>query len=77
MALFAIIVGELLGDLVSKIEFLSFLSKSFKFSFSPTKIDFQIFAIVLGFSFHINIIQIILCVIMVILYPKVAKWFKL
>lgn len=77
MAAFALIIGEILGDLCKNIEFLAWVSKNLSFKISPAKINFKIFAIVFGFSFHINIAQIILCALMVLIYPKIAKWFKL
>lgn len=69
----AAILGNLLGNMVTGTEGLNWLSYSKQFGFEPGTFNFfDVFSLTFGFSFAINIAQLILIVAAIIIYTKTA-----
>lgn len=67
-----IVVGGLLGDLASKVDFLWWLSYGESFGFStPIKLDLNVIQLTFGLMFKINIASIIGIVLAIFIYRKV------
>ena len=67
-----IVVGGLLGDLASKVDFLWWLSYGESFGFStPIKLDLNVIQLTFGLMFKINIASIIGMVLAIFIYRKV------
>ena len=67
-----IVVGGLLGDLASKVDFLLWLSYGESFGFStPIKLDLNVIQLTFGLMFKINIASIIGMVLAIFIYRKV------
>lgn len=67
-----LVVGGLLGDLASKIDFLWWLSYGEDFGLSsPLELDLSIMKITFGLLFKINIASIIGMVIAIFVYRKI------
>ena len=67
-----IVVGGLLGDLASKVDFLWWLSYGESFGFStPIKLDLNVIQLTFGLMFKINIASIIGVVLAIFIYRKV------
>ena len=64
-----IVVGGLLGDLASKVDFLWWLSYGESFGFStPIKLDLNVIQLTFGLMFKINIASIIGMVLAIFIY---------
>ncbi|MBR1802725.1 MAG: DUF4321 domain-containing protein [Clostridia bacterium] len=67
-----IVIGGLLGDLASKIEFLSWLSYGQQFGLtSPIELDLSVIKITFALIFKINIASIIGIILAILIYKKV------
>ena len=67
-----IVVGGLLGDLASKVDFLWWLSYGESFGFSTQiKLDLNVIQLTFGLMFKINIASIIGMVLAIFIYRKV------
>lgn len=67
-----LVIGGLLGNLASKIDFLWWLSYGESFGISnPITLDLNILNITLGFVFKINIASIIGMALAILIYRKV------
>lgn len=67
-----IVVGGLLGELASKIDFLWWLSYGESFGFSqPIELDLSVIKITFGLMFKINISSIIGMILAIFIYRKV------
>lgn len=67
-----IVVGGLLGDLASKVDFLWWLSYGESFGFStPIQLDLNVIQLTFGLMFKINIASIIGMVLAIFIYRKV------
>ena len=67
-----IVVGGLLGDLASKVDFLWWLSYGESFGFSnPISLDLNVIQLTFGLMFKINIASIIGMVLAIFIYRKV------
>lgn len=67
-----IVVGGLLGNLASKVDFLWWLSYGESFGFStPIKLDLNVIQLTFGLMFKINIASIIGMVLAIFIYRKV------
>lgn len=67
-----IVVGGLLGDLASKIDFLWWLSYGESFGLSqPIELDLSVIKITFGLMFKINISSIIGMILAIFIYRKV------
>jgi len=67
-----LVVGGLLGDLASKIDFLWWLSYGETFGLSnPLELDLSIMKITFGLLFKINIASIIGMIIAIFIYRKI------
>ena len=67
-----IVVGGLLGDLASKVDFLWWLSYGESFGFlTPIKLDLNVIQLTFGLMFKINIASIIGMVLAIFIYRKV------
>ena len=67
-----IVVGGLLGDLASKVDFLWWLSYGESFGFStPIKLYLNVIQLTFGLMFKINIASIIGMVLAIFIYRKV------
>ncbi len=69
----AIVVGGLVGESCANIEALDWLAYSQSFSFQPgTFIDISVLAMTFGISFKVNIAQLLLAIIGIFAYYKIA-----
>lgn len=67
-----LVVGGLLGELASKVDFLWWLSYGESFGFSqPIQLDLSVVQITFGLMFKINISSIIGMVLAIFIYRKV------
>lgn len=67
-----IVVGGLLGDLASKVDFLWWLSYGESFGLSqPIELDLSVIKITFGLMFKINISSIIGMILAIFIYRKV------
>lgn len=67
-----LVVGGLLGQLASNVDFLWWLSYGEEFGFStPITLDLQVITITFGLMFKINIASIIGMVLAIFIYRKV------
>ena len=67
-----IVVGGLLGDLASKVDFLWWLSYGESFGLSqPVELDLSVIKITFGLMFKINISSIIGMILAILIYRKV------
>ncbi len=67
-----IVVGGLLGDLASNVDFLSWLSYGEEFGLSnPIELDLNVVKLTFGLMFKINIASIIGIVLAIFIYKKV------
>lgn len=67
-----IVVGGLLGELASNIEFLSWLSYGQQFGFtSPIELDLNVIKLTFGLIFKINIASIIGIILAIFIYKKI------
>ena len=67
-----IVVGGLLGDLASKVDFLWWLSYGESFGFSnPISLDLNVIQLTFGLMFKINIASIIGMVLAIFIYKKI------
>ena len=67
-----IVVGGLLGDLASKVDFLWWLSYGESFGFSnPISLDLNVIQLTFGLMFKINIASIIGMALAIFIYRKV------
>ena len=62
----AVVVGNLLGDF-------AWLGKTFDIGFSTFDLNLKIFVITLGFHIHVCVSEILMIIIGLICYPKMAK----
>ena len=70
--LWGIVVGGLLGDLASKVDFLWWLSYGESFGLSqPIELDLSVIKITFGLMFKINISSIIGMILAIFIYRKV------
>ena len=73
-----IVVGGLLGNLASHVDFLSWLSYGEEFGLSaPIELDLNVVKLTFGLMFKINIASIIGIVLAIFIYKKVYKGRKL
>lgn len=68
----AIVLGGLLGDACAGTEYFNWLSYGKTFSFQTGTIDIVILSLNLGFSFSLNIAQLILIIAALFAFYKVA-----
>lgn len=69
----AIVIGGLIGESCIDIEALNWLSYSKSFSFHPgTFIDVEVFSMTFGISFKANVAQLLLVIIGIFAYYKLA-----
>lgn len=67
-----IVIGGLLGELASHVDFLSWLSYGQEFGFtSPIELDLSVIKLTFGLIFKINIASIIGIVLAIFIYKKV------
>lgn len=67
-----IVVGGLLGDLASRIDFLWWLSYGESFGFAePIQLDLSVITLTFGLMFKINISSIIGMILAIFIYRKV------
>lgn len=67
-----IVIGGLLGELASKVEFLSWLSYGQEFGLtSPLELDLNVIKLTFGLMFKINIASIIGIILAIFIYKKV------
>ena len=67
-----VVVGGLLGELASHVDFLSWLAYGEEFGLAaPVELDLQVIKITFGLGFKINIASIIGIVLAIFIYKKV------
>lgn len=67
-----IVVGGLLGNLASNVDFLSWLSYGEQFGLTtPIELDLSVIKFTIGFMFKINIASIIGIVLAIFIYKKI------
>lgn len=67
-----IVVGGLLGELASQVEFLSWLAYGQEFGFSsPIELNLNVIKLTFGLVFKINIASIIGIVLAIFIYKKI------
>lgn len=67
-----VVVGGLLGELASQVEFLWWLSYGEEFGLSnPITLDLQVITITFGLMFKINIASIIGMILAIFIYKKI------
>ena len=72
-----IVVGGLLGNLASHVDFLSWLSYGEEFGFSnPIELNLNVVKLTFGLMFKINIASIIGIVLAIFIYKKVQLKYK-
>ncbi len=69
----AVVVGNLLGDFASGVSSIAWLGKTFDIGFSTFDLNLKIFVITLGFHIHVCVSEILMIIIGLICYPKMAK----
>lgn len=69
----AIVIGGLIGDSLFGVSALEWLTYSKEFSFQPgTFINIDVFSLTFGFTFKMNVAQLILILIGIFAYYKIA-----
>ena len=67
-----VVVGGLLGELASHVDFLSWLAYGEEFGLAtPVELDLQVIKVTFGLGFKINIASIIGIVLAIFIYKKV------
>lgn len=69
----AIVIGSLLGDFARGISSISWLGKIFEIGFSTFDLNLKIFVITLGFQIRVCVSEILMVIIGLVCYPKLAK----
>lgn len=73
LLLAAVILGSLIGDFSRTIGGIEWLGKTFDIGFSTFDLDLKIFIITLGFQIRVTVSEIIMILVGILCYPKVAK----
>jgi len=68
--LLSVILGKIIGGAVAGVSFLSWLGEGIKFGFEPFTLELAVMNLTLGFSFAVNIAQIILLLIAIFSYIR-------
>lgn len=67
------VLGSLIGNAVTGIDALNWLSYSKEIGVDPTTLNLIIINLTIGFKFSLSVAQIICMLLSTILYPKLAK----
>lgn len=69
----SVVVGSLLGDFARTISAITWLGKIFEFGISTFDLNLKIFVITIGFQVHICVSEILMIIVGLLCYPKLAK----
>ncbi|MDE6004730.1 MAG: DUF4321 domain-containing protein [Oscillospiraceae bacterium] len=73
LLLAAVILGSLIGDFSRTIGGIEWLGRSFDIGVPTFDLNLKIFVITLGFEIHVTVSEIIMILVGILSYPKVAK----
>ena len=69
----SVIIGSLLGDFARTVSSIEWVGRIFEVGVSAFTLNLKIFEITLGFQIHICASQILMIIVGLICYPKLAK----
>lgn len=69
----SVVVGSLLGDFARSVSSIVWLGKIFEIGISTFDINLKIFVITLGFQMRICVSEILMIIVGLLCYPKLAK----
>ena len=69
----SVVVGSLLGDFARGVSSIVWLGKIFEIGISTFDLNLKIFVITLGFQMRICVSEVIMIIVGLICYPKLAK----
>ena len=69
----SVIVGSLIGDFARTVSSIEWLGKTFEVGISTFDLNLKIFVITLGFQIKVCVSEILMIIIGLICYPKLAK----
>ena len=70
LLLLSVILGKIIGGAVTGISFLSWLGEGINFGFDPFTLDLAVMNLTLGFTFAVNIAQIVLILAAIFSYIR-------
>lgn len=75
MLLAAIFIGSLIGESAATSVVGPYISKEYSLGLSTFDLDMKVLVITFGLSIHICIAQIVLILLVLFTYPKIAAYF--
>ena len=69
----SVVVGSLIGDFARTVSSIEWLGKIFEVGISAFTLNLKVFEITLGFQFHVCAAEIIMIIVGLVCYPKLAK----
>ena len=69
----AVIVGSLIGDFARTIGGIEWLGRTFDVGVSTFDLNLKVFVVTLGFQIHVSVAEIIMILVGILCYPKIAK----
>jgi len=69
----SVVIGSLLGDFARSVERIAWLGKIFEFGISTFDLNLKIFVITIGFQIKLCVSEILMIIVGLICYPKLAK----
>ncbi|MDE5768090.1 MAG: DUF4321 domain-containing protein [Oscillospiraceae bacterium] len=69
----AVILGSLIGDFARTIGGIEWIGRTFEVGIPTFSLNLKVFIITLGFQVHVSVAEIVMILIGILTYPKVAK----
>ncbi|MDE5754057.1 MAG: DUF4321 domain-containing protein [Oscillospiraceae bacterium] len=69
----AVILGSLIGDFARTIGGIEWLGRTFDVGVSTFDLNLKVFVVTLGFQIHVSVAEIIMILVGILCYPKIAK----
>lgn len=73
LLLAAVIIGSLIGDFARSIGGIEWLGRTFDIGIPAFDLNLKVFVVTFGFQIHVSVAEIVMILVGILSYPKVAK----